>query len=80
MASKQLKTATELAAMITDEIRIYPQYNDIVDITVSPSQGGPPNWMAKYNIIASRSGPWPAYLSQEIDKLIGLFQNDFDLA
>jgi hypothetical protein len=79
MASKEKKTAPELVAMITDEIRRYPQYNCIIDITVLPSQGGLTNWRANYNTKATRSGPWPVYLTMEIDKLIRLFQDDFEL-
>jgi hypothetical protein len=79
MASKEKKTAPEIVAMITDEIRRYPQYNCIIDITVVPSQGGQTNWSANYNTEATRSGPWPVYLTMEIDKLIRLFQNDFEL-
>jgi hypothetical protein len=78
MIAKEKKTATELVAMITDEIRLYPQYNDVVDITVSPAERGPANWTANYDVQASRAGPWPVL--QEIDKLIRLFQDDFDLA
>jgi hypothetical protein len=77
MASKEKKTATELAALIMNEFRQYPEFNDIVDITISPSQQGPANWTASFTIAASRSGPWPAF--PEADKLIRLFQDDFDL-
>jgi hypothetical protein len=79
MPAKEKKTTPELVAMITDEIRRYPQYNCIVDITISATQGRQTNWKANYNMKATRSGPWPAYLAIEIDKLIRLFQNDFEL-
>jgi hypothetical protein len=76
MASKEKKTAPELVALITNELH-YHQFNHIVNVTVSPSQQGPVNWTASYDVEASRSGPWPVY--PEVDKLIQLFQEDFDL-
>jgi hypothetical protein len=77
MATKEQKTATELVEMITGEIRLYPQFNPVVDITVSPATPPPANWTASYNIAASQSGPWPVF--PEVDKLIRLFQDDFEL-
>jgi hypothetical protein len=77
MASKEKKTAAELAALILNEFRQYPQFNHIVDVTISPTQKGPANWTANYDVEASRSGPWPVF--PEADKLIRLFQDDFDL-
>jgi hypothetical protein len=76
MASKEKKTAPELVAMIMDEFRVH-NFNDIGDLRVFPTQEGPSNWKASYNIEATRSGPWPVY--QEVDNLIRLFQNDFEL-
>ena len=78
MASKGQKTATELAALIMDEIRRYPEFNDIVDVTISPTQQGLANWTASFTIAASRSGPWPVF--PEADTLVRLFQDDFELA
>lgn len=78
MASKEQTTATDLVRMITDELRLYPQFNGIVGVTVSATQQGPSNWKADYTIAATRSGPWPVF--QEVDKLIRLFQDDFELA
>jgi hypothetical protein len=77
MASKEQKTAAELAALIMNEFRQYPQLNDIVGVKISPTQQGPANWTASCTIEASRSGPWPVF--PEVDKLIRLFQDDFDL-
>jgi hypothetical protein len=79
MAAKGKKTAPELVAMITDEIRRYPQYDCIADIAISATNGSNTNWMVKYNIESDRSGPWPVYVTMEIDKLIRLFQDDFEL-
>jgi hypothetical protein len=76
---REKKTAPELLATITDEIRRYPQYNDVVNIVILPSQKGRSNWEVSYDIETTRSGSWPAYLGMEIDKLIGLFQDDFEL-
>jgi hypothetical protein len=78
MTSKEQKTATELAAMIMAEVHLYPEFNAIVDVTISPTQQGLANWTASFTIEASRSGPWPVF--PEADKLIRLFQDDFDLA
>jgi hypothetical protein len=78
MTSKEQKTATELAAMIMAEVHLYPEFNAIADVTISPTQQGLANWTASFTIKASRSGPWPVF--PEADKLIRLFQDDFDLA
>lgn len=78
MASKEKKTAPELGAMIIHEIRQYPRFNDIVEVTISPTQQGPANWTHSFTIAAPRSGPWPVF--PEADKLVRLFQNDFELA
>jgi hypothetical protein len=77
MASKEKKTAAELAALIMNEFRQYPQLNDIVNVTISPSDQDPANWTASYDVQASRSGPWPVF--PEANELIRLFQGDFDL-
>ena len=78
MTSKEQKTATELAAMIMAEVHLYPEFNAIADVTISPTQQGSANWTASFTIEAPRSGPWPVF--PEADKLIRLFQDDFDLA
>jgi hypothetical protein len=76
MASKEKKTASELTAMMMDEFR-HHQFNHIVDLTISPAQQDPANWTASYNIEATGPGPQPLF--PEVDKLIRLFQNDFEL-
>jgi hypothetical protein len=78
MASKEKKTAPELAAMIMDETRAHPVFNDIIGVTISPTERGPSNWTAEFTFAASRSGPWPVF--PEADKLLRLFQDDFELA
>jgi hypothetical protein len=78
MASKEKKTATELTAMIMDETRCHPVFKDIIDVTISPTKQGQSNWTAEFTFAASRSGPWP--VCPEADKLLRLFQNDFELA
>jgi hypothetical protein len=78
MTTKEKKTAPELAAMIMDEIRRYPQFNDIAEVTISRAQQGLANWSATSTVAASQSGPWPVF--PEFDKLVRLFQADFELA
>jgi hypothetical protein len=77
MASKEKKTVPEPAAIIMDETRQHPVFNDIVDVTISPTEQGPSNWTAYFTFAATRSGPWA--VCPEADKLIQLFQDDFEL-
>ena len=77
MASKEKKTAAELAAMIMNETHHHPVFSDIIDVTISPTKQGPSNWTAEFTFAASRSGPWP--VCPEADKLLRLFQDDFEL-
>jgi hypothetical protein len=77
MASKEKKTTPELAAMIMHETRCHPVFKDIIDVTISPAKQGPSNWTAEFTFAASRSGPWP--VCPEADKLLRLFQDDFEL-
>jgi hypothetical protein len=78
MASKEQKTAAELKAMIMNETRAHAVFKHIIDVTISPAERGPSNWTADFTFAASRSGPWP--VCPEADKLLRLFQGDFELA
>lgn len=79
MTIKVKANAAELLRMITEEMRAHPQFfNRIGDLTIVPTQQGSSNWKADYTIAATPSGPWP--VCPEMDKLIQLFQNDFELA
>jgi hypothetical protein len=78
MASREQKITAELAALIMGEIRRYPEFNDIVDVTISRTQQGLANWMASFTIAASRSGPWPVF--PNADKIVRLVQDQFELA
>ena len=78
MASKEKKTAPELTTLIMNETRAHPVLNVIIDVTILPSGQGPSNWTAEFTFVASRSGPWPVF--PEADKLLRLFQDDFELA
>jgi hypothetical protein len=77
MASKEKKTAVELKAMIMNETRAHSVFNDIIDVAISPTKQGPSNWTADFTFAASRHGPWP--VCPEADKLLRLFQDDFEL-
>jgi hypothetical protein len=78
MVPKEKKTAIELKAMMMNEARAHPVLKDIIDVTISPTKQGPSNWTAEFTFAASRSGPWP--VCPEPDKLLRLFQDDFELA
>ena len=78
MAPKEKKTLPELTAMIMHETRCHAVFQNIVDVTISRTKQGPSNWTAEFTFAASRSGPWP--VCPEADKLIRLFQDDFELA
>jgi hypothetical protein len=77
MPAKEKKTAPELSALMMNEIHCHPVFNDIIDVTISPTKQGPSNWTAEFTFAASRSGPWP--VCPEADKLLRLFQDDFEL-
>jgi hypothetical protein len=78
MAPKEKKTLPELTAMIMRETHYHPVFQNIVDVTISRTKQGPSNWTAEFTFAASRSGLWP--VCPEADKLIRLFQDDFELA
>lgn len=77
MASKEKKTAIELKVLIMNETRAHPVFKDIIDVMISPAEQGPSNWTAEFTFAASQSGPWP--VCREADKLLRLFQDDFEL-
>ena len=78
MASKEKKTAAELKAMIMNETRAHREFKDIIDVTISSTKQGPSNWTAEFIFAATQSGPWP--VCPEANKLLQLFQDDFELA
>jgi hypothetical protein len=78
MASKEKKTSAELKAMMMNETRAHTVFKDVIDVTISPTEHGPSNWTAEFTFAATQSGPWP--VCPEANKLLQLFQDDFELA
>jgi hypothetical protein len=64
MTSKEMKSATELAALIMDEIRDHPEYDHIASVTVTqvprraPDQ---PNWRFGWTVIGNWAVPEAAF-------------------
>lgn len=74
---KTKKTTTELTAMIMQEVRKHPAWNDILDVAITrPVQTAPhhPNWNAAFTMDGPRVAPEAAF------RMIGDLQNKFDLA
>lgn len=77
MAGKGKKNANELAALIMEQIRHHPEWNDLIEVTVQMIPrfvDERPNWDARFTINGTAAPPEGAF------KIIKEFQSKFDLA
>ena len=64
MASKEKKSAIELRALIMDEVRKHPDWDDIVDVAIIQSiRSAPhhPNWDGAFTMAGQRIAPERAF-------------------
>ena len=77
MSAKEKKTVSELTALIMQEVRKYPDWNDIVNVGITrPLQSAEhhPNWDAAFTMDGQRIPPEKAF------RLITELQTKYDLA
>jgi len=63
MSTKEQKTSQELSAMIMQQIRENPNWNDIVDVAITrlPAPAYQPNWDATFTLHGQLTPPEAVY-------------------